>query len=387
MKKNAKLFVILLLLVLSHLTTLVTTGFSEDENALRIDTAKVKQYTGGTYRIIMFLNQKRPADPDTYFENLMKDPYNYLLKDKRTGEEVKLPTVVQLGVKDSLYQIIIKGVDITHKGKYTIQFRPPLPAVMPKDLVFVEGEGTDKWEEGKGTPWERTVKPKIAQGDSTINELGDLGFELILRRELPEKFQFDFKASVTANKNDPTNHWKLHLLWRTDVWMDSSARFGLRPVTLGLGYDATQALTLHDLSIRAFTSVFIRPFDGIQPLFLTAGLDEAIRIARDGADYDDPRVHLQVQWGFVGLVGRGSEFLIDWEYWRRLDDLGNPKIDPTQDRERQYIELEFKLPIADNKNLTVRYADGNAAPIFTRNTSVHIGLEFLFGGYRVLMPK
>ena len=89
----------------------------------------------------------------------------------------------------------------------------------------------------------------------------------------------------------------------------------------------------------------------------------------------------------VGLLGGGSEFLVEWHYWRRLKNLGDPKIDPSLDKERKYIELEFSLPIMDNKNLKVNYARGHVAPIFTKDTSINIGLEILFGEYRILAPK
>lgn len=387
MKNATALIVLSILLILCYITIFATAGFPQDKDPLRINTAEVVQYRNGNYRIILLLNQGRSDPPDDYFESLLKDPKNYFLREKTTQLEIKLPTVqVGLREKEKVYQISLIDVDIKYRKEYTVGFRKPLPAVEQKDLNFREGEGTDEFEEGKSIAWEKSIKPKISQGDNTVNDLGDFGFELSLGRKLPQKFEFNFDASVTSNKNDPNNHWKLNLYWRYDLWQPSP-RFVIRPLTLSLQEDSNQALTLHDLSIRGFASISVHLFNGIQPIFLTAGLDEAVRIARNGEDFDDPRIHLQVQWGMIGLVGRGSGFFINWQYWRRLDNFGNPKIDPSEEKERKYIELEFVLPIVESKNLTVKYADGNVAPTFMKDTSIHIGWEILFSGQRIPGPK
>jgi len=390
MRNTAKQIFLSILLITCCVTIFPVAGFAEEK--IQIATAEAGRYENGNYIITLFLNKGPSTPPDVYFENNLKDPNNYLLKEKAEEKEIKLPSVLvsakTLNGK-KVYNILLYDVDITYKEKYSIEFRKPLPLVAPKDLVFIEDQKTlEKWEKNKSVAWETSIKPKISQGDSTIKDLGDLGFELSLSRKLPKKFEFNFDASVTLNENDPNNHWKLNLYWRpVDLWLHESARIGLRPLTLSLQENATQALTLHDLSIRAFTSIFVRPFVGIQPIFLTAGLDEAVRIARDGEDFDDPRVHLQIQWEMVGLVGRGSGFFIDWQYWHRLDNFGNPKIDPSVKKERKYIQLEFVLPIMEAKNLTVKYADGDVAPTFTNDKSIQIGLEILFGGQRILGPK
>lgn len=390
MRNTAKQIFLSILLITCWVTIFTAAGFAEEK--IQIATAEAGRYENGNYIITLFLNKGPSTPPDVYFENNLKDPNNYLLKEKAEEKEIKLPLVLVSAIilnGKKVYDILLYDVDITYKEKYSIQFRKPLPLVAPKDLVFRGNqEALEKWEKNKSVAWETSIKPQISQGDSTGNDLGDLGFELSLSRKLPKKFEFNFDASVTLDENDPNNHWKLNLYWRpVDLLLHESARIGLRPLTLSLQENATQALTLHDLSIRAFTSIFVRPFVGIQPIFLTAGLDEAVRIARDGEDFDDPRVHLQIQWEMVGLVGRGSGFFIDWQYWHRLDNFGDPKIDPSEKKERKYIELEFVIPIIEGKNLTVKYADGEVAPTFTNDKSIHIGLEILFGGQRILGPK
>ena len=281
---------------------------------------------------------------------------------------------------------MIKDVNIAHNKNYTIEFQPPLPTVVPKDLTF-RGSTTelDKWEKSKSVPWQRSIKPKIAQGDSTINELGDIGFEISMRKKITKRFEFNFDGVLTLNKDDPNNHWKLDLTLRTGVRPLGNAIY-FRPISFSLEENATQALKFHEISASAFTSIAIHPFSGIQPIFVTAGLNEALRLNIDGEDFDDPRFHLQAQWGMVGLVGKGSSFFIDFQYWRRIDNLGDPRIDPTQDKERRFVQLEFTLPIAEGRNLTIKYAEGKVPPTFIDDTSVHLGLQFFFGGYRIVPP-
>jgi len=364
------------------LASLLITCYSSNVDAQSgISSVEIFQDTQGKYQINIELNYSFPDD-------VLLNSKWYNLWEKKTGAEIQLPEPILWKAKPGK-GVRFVGVDITHRKEYVIQFRDFEADIDAGTFRLLEDQlSFQEFEKDKPIAWKRSIKPKISQGDSTINDLGDLGFELSLSRKLPKEFEFNFDASVTFNDNDPNNHWKLNLYWRpVDLWLHESARIGLRPLTLSLQENATQALTLHDLSIGAFTSIFVYLFDGIQPIFLTVGLDEAVRIARDGEDFDDPRVHLQIQWGMIGLVGKGSGFSIDWQYWHRLDNLGDPKIDPSEKKERKYIELEFVLPIIEGKNLTVKYADGEVAPTFTNDKSIHIGLEILFGGQRILGPK
>jgi hypothetical protein len=344
-----------------------------------INRVRITQYTQGKYQMHIELG-------DSFPDEILLNSKWYSLCEKKTGTEIKLPQPIPWITRPGK-GVRFLGVDITYEKGYVIKFRDFEANIDTNSFVLLAGQITFKeFEKGKSKPWEKSIKPKIAQGDSTIREWGDLGLELSLSKELPKRFKFSFDASLTANKNDPNNHWKLNFYWQFDVYQ--YWRFGIRPFTLTLEEQATQGLTLHDLSVRAFTSLSVHPFNGIQPVYLTAGWDQSKRIRKNGRYSDDPRVHLQAQWGFVGLVGRGSSFFIDYQYWRRVEDIKNfDEIDPSQERKREYVELEFTLPITEGKNLTVRYADGKVAPTFTKDTSVHIGLEFLFGGYRVLMPK
>jgi hypothetical protein len=368
-----------------YLLMLTTVGFSQD--TLKIDSADVIQYKQGNYRIVMFLNQGRSSPPDTHFETLLKNPNNYVLKEKKTETQINLPAV-QLGLgNNDNYQITLSGVNITHKKKYSIEFRSPLPTVEPMELVFSETESVlKKWENGKAMEWQSSITPKIAQGDSAISELGDMGFNFVLSRQLPGKFEFNFDGSLTLNKDDPTNHWNLKLFWRpVDLLLDNSGRIGFRP-SISLEENANQALRFHEISIRAFASFFLHPFNGIQPVFITAGIDEVFRLNLDGEDSDDPRIQVQVQWGMVGLLGKGSSFFISWRFWHRLRNFGDVRINPSEREEPQYIQLEFVLPIMDGKNLSIKYAEGEFAPTFVSNRSIQLGLEFLFGNKPILLP-
>jgi len=393
MKNTKNSFFLTLLLSYLSLTVFVQRSLSQDTVSLQIDSAVADPYNYGTYKIYVYLNKIRPdsAKRDAHFEKLVENQNNYFLKEEITGDEIKLPAL-EIHTKDKRYQIILIDVGITSKKEYTIEFREPLPSVPRKALIFnLEGYSKDlidKFERGKSENWKKSIEPKILQSDSTTDSFADIGFDLALSRKLPAKFEFNFDASITINRNDPNNHWKLNFYWRPiDLWLEKTHHIGLRPLSLTLQEEATQALKFHDLSVRVFTSVFVRPLNGIQPLFLTAGFDEALQISRDDKDYDDPRFNIQAQWGMVGLVGRGSSFTIDWQYWRRFEKIGDPKFDPAGKKERKYVELEFVLPILENKNLTVKYADGDVSPTFEKTTTVQLGLEILFGGERIFGPK
>jgi len=199
MKNRAKLMFWSIVMALCWVTVLPGNCFGQGSNSLQIDTAEVAEYKNGKYQIILFLNEGPSCTTDTYFENNLNDPKNYVLKEKTTEKEIKLPAVSVYISQDDRYQITLVNVDITHKKKYTIGFREPLPAVQPKLLVFMEGQGTDEFEKGKPIPWETSIKPKISQGDSTIRELGDLGFELSLERKLFKKFEFSILASKPSS--------------------------------------------------------------------------------------------------------------------------------------------------------------------------------------------
>lgn len=346
---------------------------------LGIESVEVLQFKDGRYQL-------RITFTDSLSEDQLKTGKNYSLRDKLNKTEVRLPAP-RLWRSRRGRGVRFIGVDISHKDKYVIKFKDVEANI--ERINFIEREGQKSFENFEGgklfQPWQKSIKPKIAQGDSTINELGDIGLDLAFSRKLGKKLEFNFDGSFTLNKDDPTNHWNLNLIWRTPLLLPIR-QFGIRPLSLSLQENATQALRFHDLSVSATTTFVFWPFKGIQPIFATVGLDEALRINFDGEEFDDPRLNVQVQWGMVGLLGKGSSFFINWQLWRRFDNLGDPRIDPNQKKERQYIQLEFVLPIVDDKNLTVKYADGEFAPTFAEDTSVQLGLEFFFGGKRILLP-
>ena len=345
----------------------------------QIQTVSVLQYKDGQYQV-------RITFTDSLSDDQLKTGKNYSLRDKLTEAEVYLPAP-RLWRSRPGRGVRFIGVDISHKNEYVIKFKDVEANI--ERSSFIERVGQKSFEEFEGgklfQPWQKSIKPKIAQGDSTINELGDIGLDLFFSRKFGRKFEFNFDGSLTLNKDDPTNHWNLNLFWRSDLLLPIR-QFGIRPLSLSLQENATQALRFHDLSVSATTTFVLWPFKGIQPIFATVGLDEALRINFDGEEFDDPRLNVQVQWGMVGLLGKGSSFFIKWQLWRRLDNLGDPRIDSNQKKERQYIQLEFVLPVLDGKNLTVKYADGEFAPTFAEDTSVQLGLEFFFGAKRILLP-
>ncbi len=337
-----------------------------------ITDAEAMQYRDGLYQINVAIADSFPAA-------ILLDVTAYNLVESETGVEVELPQPV-LWLARPGRGVRFLGVDVTCERTYTIHFRD-----LEGEVEFRQLEGQvscAEFESRKPKPWKRSIKPKIAQGDSTTSDLGDLGVEFELAKELPGRFEFSFDGSATANASDPNNHWKLAVYWRPRVIL-LGPRFGFRP-TLALTENTTQDLSLHDASGSALLSLFVHPFDGIQPIFATVGLDAAFKLNRDGRDFDDPRLHLELQWGMVGLVGKGSRFLIDWHFWRTLEDLGDPRLDPDQSLSRSYVSLSLSLPLTEDKSFSIRYADGDIPPTFADARSVHVGLEVFFGGQKLL---
>jgi len=252
---------------------------------------------------------------------------------------------------------------------------------LPKD----QRQGIENFEKTKEEMWKSSVTPKIIQSDSTAGILGDLGLDVSISRRIVSSFEFSLAASLTAKKDNPNNKASASLVWRTPILHATNHVAGIR-ANISIQDDATQSLVFHDLSVRLFASVYLRPFEGIQPIFFTAGLDEASRIRTESGspNYDDPRIHAQVQWGFIGLLGKGSAFHIDWTYWERLGNLGKPNIDPTEPKKRTFVALEFEYPIATDKNVTVKYADGSVAPTFSKSTSVQLGLQIFLGDWNLV---
>ena len=185
MKRSVKMIFLSLLLIICYVSAFTAISFSQGQDPLQIDSAEITQDMRGNYKIILLLNQERPEIPDDYFEILLKNSGSYILKEKVTGVKIDLSkAAVQLSVKNKVYQIILRNVDITHRKKYAIEFKAPLPLVDSKSLEFRAGEGSDDWEKHKSAAWTRSVKPKISQGESSVNDLGDLGIDLSLNRKL-----------------------------------------------------------------------------------------------------------------------------------------------------------------------------------------------------------
>ena len=360
---------------------------------LDFENAEVVQHTNGLYRVIAKLNQGPASAPDQELETELKRPENYTLRQKSLGGLVDAEAVqlALTGGDTEVYQVTLGFLDMSCKEKYELSFRGPV-MMGPVDAVFREPEeDCEEFEKGKAEEWHRSITPKLLQGENTSNEIGDIGFDVEITRKLPRTFELDLQASITPNKDDANNNLEMSLFWRPfDLLMDSEGRYGTRLLSLEAKDTMTQSFELHDITIlNVHTTWFLRPVDRIQPVFVAAGVASVRRESSEGEDFDDPRFHLQAQWGMLGLFGRGSRFLLDWNYMRQLDKKwgvfgGDATIDETLKEDRFFYEATFQMPMAEGKNLTVTYKDGELSPTFDSETSVQLGLQLLFGDEGVL---
>ena len=354
-------------------------------NAIWFVKAEAQRYTPGTYKLVAHFGVDSTIKKDNTELAMMllrlKEETNYELFDLTTGRLVEWPdTVVASEMLNGEYQAKFVGLELNYHHQYEIRLTPPLPPAEPMRVSFL---GTDsalsEWEARRSTPWSRRFEPVLVQNTENPDEIGALGFELQLKRKVYKQIEVNFETLVTSRKNDPTNRWKLDLLWRSPVMTSRGGQLSFRLLTLMASGEANQGLTFGDLSGRAFATLKFQPLLGIQPVFATVGFEQATRVARDAEDYDDPRLHIQAQWGMVGLLGRGTRLKASWQYWYRLEDLWDSKINAAEPEERQHIDVTFTYPMADGKNLTLRYLDGELSPTFDRTTAILVGLEILLG--------
>lgn len=340
-----------------------------------IANVEVLQDTVGLYQV-------RITFADSLSDDLLQKKEDYSLKDKLTELEVNLPPPKLWGSRPGR-GVRFDGVDISFKKEYVIKFKDDKAKIDIEVNIerssFIESEDQKSFEEFEGAkilqPWQVSVVPKIVQGDSTINELGDIGLDWFFSRKIAKWFEYSFEGSFTLNKDDPANHSKLNLTWHSPLLLPVR-KFGIRPLSLSVQNNATQASRFTDVSFSAATTIVMWPLEGSQPISVTLGLDKALRLDLDGKNYDDPRLNVQAHWSLIGFLGKGSEFFAKWQLWHRFDNLGNPRINPDERINRQYFEFKFVLPVMYGKNLIIKYADGAFAPTFVKKTSVQIGMEF-----------
>ena len=134
-----------------------------------------------------------------------------------------------------------------------------------------------------------------------------------------------------------------------------------------------------------FTSLVISPFKNLQSIYLTAAYEYANVAQIDKDPFKEGRFNAEVQWGFAGLMGKGSGFFISWQYWNRLSTTA--AYDPSNKKERKLISIELSVPVADGKSINVKYQDGDIAPTFANTTNVSLGLHIDLNGLSILEPK
>ena len=278
------------------------------------------------------------------------------------------------------------NVPVSYKDEYIFVFNDIQRKITKNNFQLRKGQKSfEDYENTKSIDWNWTATPKLIQNDSTNNSIGDLGLTLTLNSKLTNYLEFDFTGNISSRKSDPNNNLKLNLFWRPlDILTDENFTYGSRIVTICTQENTVQTLKYHDFSGRIFSTFFFRPFNGMQPLFLTAGYDYVFVKQIDKDLFKESRFHVQAQWGFVGLLGKGSGFFIDYHYWNKFSTTA--EYNPENKKQRRFLSFELKVPIADDKSIIVQYADGDVAPTFESTTSVSLGLFISLNGLKILEP-
>ena len=338
-------------------------------------SATASPYVFGNYRLIV---RAQGNLDDALVVQALKQAEHWSLREVGTEKPIPLPQP-QLGTKAGLFMATFNDLDLTSKSRYEVSFKggdylevllPPVPGM---DLDAFETE------KGKTGDWVASLHPRVIQVSGTAGTTQP-GLDVAVSKVLHDSLSLDLKASLGLVKQDPGNYESLGLSlqpWNYSV--SQNGCIGSDFIGLQVQESASQSLDLQDLSGGLRSCLALHPIDGLQPVYVTGGLDAALRHLNPGQNYSDPRTFLEARWGWEGLVGPGSHLLVVWQYWMRMDQWA-PASDPSLAPEREYVEIESSLPLWQDKNFKVTYADGALPPAFVPQTSVKAGLEIFWDG-------
>ena len=348
---------------------LVSAAYAQDS----IDTIKIFKDSGGLYSMgIKFNFTLSGYDRDSSLYQLT-DNYNNIIPLRRPykwGQE-------ENGVK-------FTGLPLSINHVYKLSFKG-MTAVINKDNFerLAEGvESYDKYELRKSLGWNFSAAPVLIQSDSSKYSFGDLGIYWLVTAGVSDNLIFNLEGTVSSQKDDPANSIKFNVsyLWQLESVIPSFLK--MRPLCIRTQENTIQTLNYHDISGVIFTSLVISPFENLQSIYLTAAYEYADIVQKDTQPFREGRLYLEVQWGFVGLAGKGSGFFIGWQYWNRLSSDSNPVINDI--KERKFLTLELSVPVARGQTINVKYQNGNVAPTFINTTNVSLGLHVDLNGLNLL---
>ncbi len=340
---------------------------------IKIDSIQIFKDKNGLYAMGILFNQKID---EQYF-----DVSKYKLADS-AGMNIPLRSPLKWHLKGD--GIKFTGLDLSYDKTYYLYFIGDNILIDKNNFrQLLKGEESyEKYEEQKSIGWKFTAAPVLIQSDSTQNTIGDLGLYWSVKAVITNTLNFNFEGTISSKKDDPSNNIKFNIsyLWSLEQVIPGFLK--MRPLCIHTQENTIQTLNYHDISGMVFTSIVLSPFPNLQNVYVTAGYEYANVAEKDKDPFQEGRINAEAQWGFAGLMGKGSGFFIDYQYWNRVST--SVSYDPSNKKERKLLSIELSVPVTDGKTLNLKYQDGDAAPTFINSTNVSLGLHIDLNGLNLL---
>jgi hypothetical protein len=344
--------------------------------AQTINSVKISKFKNGLYTLKVFFNSKIDSSYKDLSLFTITDSYNY---------RVELPKPTFMGQENNALKFT--GLSISYNQSYKLHFIDTTIIIDSTKYENLGGKGTEyeEYESKYSLDWNWSATPKLIQSDSSNNSLGDLGLSLEAVANFSGIFNLNFDGNVSSKKDDPNNTVKLNISAHTQLVPVIKDLLKIRPLLFRMQENTTQILKYHDLSGSAITTFIIIPSKGIQHIFLTVAYDYANIIQQNQEPFRESRFNVEILWGFEGLIGKGTSFNADWQYWNRLATTAS--YEQTNKKERKLLSLELKIPVDNDKCMNIKYQDGDIAPLFINSTSFSLGLQIALASLNLLSGK
>jgi|GEM_PF-3835827 len=340
---------------------------------IEIDSIQVFKDTKGLYTMGILFNH---AVNDT-----CRDLSNYKLTDS-IGENIPLRTIAKWRLTGK--GLKFSGLELSYDNTYYLSFIDENILINKNNFQMLKdsADSYEKYEEQKSIGFKVTAAPVLIQSDSSKNTIGNLGLYWSAKAVITNTLNFNFEGTISSQKDDPSNNIKFNIsyLWTLEPVIPGFLK--MRPLCIQTQENTIQTMKYHDISGMLFTSLVLSLFPNLQSVYVTAGYEYANVAQNNNVPFQEGRINAEVQWGFAGLMGKGSGFFIGYQYWNRV--AATAVYDPSNKKERKLLSVELNVPVADGKILNLKYQDGDAAPTFINTTNVSLGLHIDLNSLSVL---
>ncbi len=340
---------------------------------IKIDSIQIFKDTKGLYSMGILLNQK--------VNDICRDISNYKLTDN-TG--LKIPLHQPVNWHQGGNGLKFSGLELSYDQTFNLSFLGENILIDKNNYKQLHSgeENYEQYELQKSLGFKFTAAPVLIQSDSSKYSIGNLGLYWSAKAGITNTLNFNFEGTISSQKDDPSNNIKFNIsyLWSLEEVIPKFLK--MRPLCIHTQENTIQTLKYHDISGMVFTSLAFSPFKNLQSVYVTAGYEYANVAQKEKDPFQEGRINAEFQWGFAGLMGRGSGFFMDFQYWYRVSTTAS--YDPSNKKERKLLSIELNVPVTDGKVLNLKYQDGDAAPTFINTTNVSLGLHIDINGLSLL---